>query len=207
MNSKCIICKKRKGKRFCPAQGAVICPPCCGNRIYTRKDCPESCIYWKSSQSFKKEKQADLATGIDEAKKAEYDLIVLMEMAIYDVLKKDDYYEDKHIVQGIERKIDALRHPEKALEILLNRIGLVESELDEVIKRVQYEDNVRFSSERILNSLKIYGRFIKEIEKNEKGTNSYIANVKERMKKYEEGLKHKKLEGEDISDYPLIFLP
>jgi hypothetical protein len=48
---KCVLCNTRKGKRFCPAKGAPICPQCCGEKRILEIDCPESCPYLQVGRS------------------------------------------------------------------------------------------------------------------------------------------------------------
>ena len=39
----CVICEKRKEKRFCPAVHGRICPQCCGEQREVTLDCPSDC--------------------------------------------------------------------------------------------------------------------------------------------------------------------
>lgn len=48
---KCILCNQRKGKRYCPAKGAMICAQCCGEKRILEIDCPESCEYLQIGRS------------------------------------------------------------------------------------------------------------------------------------------------------------
>jgi hypothetical protein len=41
----CSYCQQRKGKRTCPALGAMICAPCCGRHRLQEIDCPSDCTY------------------------------------------------------------------------------------------------------------------------------------------------------------------
>ena len=41
----CPLCRQRKGKRVCPARGAVICSTCCGTKRLVEIDCPSDCAY------------------------------------------------------------------------------------------------------------------------------------------------------------------
>lgn len=47
---KCIICEKRKAKRFCPAKRASICPVCCGEKRGVEINCPPDCVYFVEGQ-------------------------------------------------------------------------------------------------------------------------------------------------------------
>jgi hypothetical protein len=44
-SSPCPLCRSRKGRRACPAKGALICPQCCGSKRRVEIDCPEDCVY------------------------------------------------------------------------------------------------------------------------------------------------------------------
>jgi len=46
--SQCIVCGSRKGKRQCPAKGALICSPCCGE-IRAPAPC-SGCGYWRPDE-------------------------------------------------------------------------------------------------------------------------------------------------------------
>src|SRR5437764_34102 len=41
----CVICEKRKEKRFCPEVHGRICPQCCGENPEITLDCPSDCVY------------------------------------------------------------------------------------------------------------------------------------------------------------------
>ena len=47
---KCILCDKRKPKRFCPAKRAQICPVCCGEKRGVEINCPLDCRYFVEGQ-------------------------------------------------------------------------------------------------------------------------------------------------------------
>jgi len=47
---KCVVCDQRKGKRYCPANNAGICPQCCGEKRVLEISCPDNCEYLKSGR-------------------------------------------------------------------------------------------------------------------------------------------------------------
>lgn len=47
---KCVICERRKAKRFCPAKRASICPVCCGEKRGVEINCPPDCTYFVEGQ-------------------------------------------------------------------------------------------------------------------------------------------------------------
>jgi hypothetical protein len=48
---RCPLCGHRKGKRHCPAKGALICSTCCGEKRLVEVDCPSDCAYLTGSHA------------------------------------------------------------------------------------------------------------------------------------------------------------
>jgi hypothetical protein len=46
----CVLCEKRKAKRFCPAVHGRICPQCCGEQREIVLDCPSECVYLEQAR-------------------------------------------------------------------------------------------------------------------------------------------------------------
>ena len=53
----CLICLKRKAKRFCPAKGEKICSVCCGTEREVTLDCPSDCSYLVASRRYELERR------------------------------------------------------------------------------------------------------------------------------------------------------
>jgi hypothetical protein len=41
----CPLCRKRRGKRACPAKGELLCSQCCGTKRRVEIDCPPDCAF------------------------------------------------------------------------------------------------------------------------------------------------------------------
>jgi hypothetical protein len=41
----CPLCRRRRGKRACPAKGESICSQCCGTKRRVEIDCPPGCVF------------------------------------------------------------------------------------------------------------------------------------------------------------------
>jgi hypothetical protein len=41
----CPLCRRRRGKRVCPARGESICSQCCGTKRRVEIDCPPGCAF------------------------------------------------------------------------------------------------------------------------------------------------------------------
>ena len=51
MGQKCTLCRRRRGRRACPALGESICAACCGTKRLVEINCPADCAYLRSAQS------------------------------------------------------------------------------------------------------------------------------------------------------------
>ncbi|MBS1851247.1 MAG: hypothetical protein JST79_10070 [Acidobacteria bacterium] len=60
----CVICEKRKEKRFCPAVHGRICPQCCGEQREVTLDCPSDCVYLQQAREHEKPRALQ---GLDQA--------------------------------------------------------------------------------------------------------------------------------------------
>jgi hypothetical protein len=47
----CPECRKRRGKRACPARGEPICSQCCGTKRRVEIDCPPGCVFLDGAQA------------------------------------------------------------------------------------------------------------------------------------------------------------
>ena len=52
MAQKCSLCRRRRGRRTCPALGESICAACCGTKRLVEINCPSDCSYLRSSQIY-----------------------------------------------------------------------------------------------------------------------------------------------------------
>ena len=55
--AKCMVCKKKKGKRNCPALGGAICALCCGTNKENQIDCPVDCFFLSKSKKYFTDRQ------------------------------------------------------------------------------------------------------------------------------------------------------
>jgi hypothetical protein len=133
--AKCGSCVARKGKRNCPALGAVICPQCCGTKRQKEIDCPPDCFFLgKSKEYFTDRQEAGKLSDFERQMKS--------------IIGKEDPYAD--VLQNIELMISKIykdrgnitdRHVEAALEHLMEmgkaRLDLPAKFLTELSPNVQ----------------------------------------------------------------------
>ena len=83
----CVICEKRKEKRFCPAVHGRICPQCCGEQREVTLDCPSDCVYLQQAREHEKPR------GIADVNPA--DIFLQVEVG-------DEFlYQREHLIMGL----------------------------------------------------------------------------------------------------------
>jgi hypothetical protein len=129
-----VKCKKRKGKRLCPALSGSICPLCCG--IYREKeiDCPDSCIYLRKHRSYQEKKDWMKQVERKDEIRKKYDEIYgdeKMAWLAFNIEKTIKIYADSNSSLN-DRKVI------KSLEYTLNKIkrekilvGVTKEEIEE----------------------------------------------------------------------------
>ncbi len=121
---KCNVCNGRKGKRDCPAKGALICAKCCGEKRILEIDCPESCEYLKegrareASQSYTRHlRPQDPAQAIryQYALEALEDVIAHLEVVIAEERRASKHLTDRDVANVIELLLQSLRTEQKGI--------------------------------------------------------------------------------------------
>nr|BAL56448.1 hypothetical protein HGMM_F37H05C41 [uncultured Acetothermia bacterium]BAL59530.1 hypothetical protein HGMM_OP4C166 [Candidatus Acetothermum autotrophicum] len=107
----CVYCNKRAGKRACPALGGVICPSCCGQHRGIEISCPISCKYFKTHESYQRDRLAEEfhALWIEKTeplyragKERLIDLIAWIEMLIYQFYRERALGTDGEVREALE---------------------------------------------------------------------------------------------------------
>jgi hypothetical protein len=124
MSMKCIVCGERKGKRSCPAERALICAQCCGEKRVLEIDCPESCEYLKTgrereaSQNYSRHlRPSDPA----KARKYQYvlssfeDVVSSLEYAIAEERRSSRYLTDKVAAEAVDLLLQTLQTEDKGV--------------------------------------------------------------------------------------------
>ncbi len=109
--SLCVYCRKRAGKRACPALGGLICPSCCGQHRGIEISCPISCKYFKTHESYQRVRLAEefhtlwveKTEPLSKAGKERLiDLIVLIELLVYQFYRERALGTDSEVVEALE---------------------------------------------------------------------------------------------------------
>lgn len=111
--AKCASCSTKKGKRNCPALGALICPQCCGTKRQRELDCSADCFFLgKSKEYFTDRQESERLSHFEREMKS----VIGNEDALEDLLQNIEYaihriYRDRRAITD--------RHVETALEYLM----------------------------------------------------------------------------------------
>lgn len=144
----CVLCRQRKGRRFCPAVYNIICPTCCGTHRLKKLNCPSSCPYLRQAKALEMaQREAEWAQKSSERAEIEQRLTAfaleeaistfaaehpdLMDAEVIFALRAVQDAVEREVMSGIphEPNVDG-RAKELALRILKNaqtmrqRIGI-----------------------------------------------------------------------------------
>lgn len=148
---KCILCRKRKAKRYCPAKKSEICPVCCGEKRGVEIDCPLDCEYFVEGQKHRQQKVTMKR--------------IRREGAETYVKKAGLYRKDPGLFAVIEKEISAVFRQKKSLRDsdLVTALEQVQKTMETEINGIYYEhtgENL-FANEissSVLRSVKNYLR-------------------------------------------------
>lgn len=109
--SLCVYCSKRAGKRACPALGGLICPTCCGQHRGVDINCPVSCKYFRTHESYQRLRLAEEfhALWIEKTeplykagKERLIDFIAILEMLVYQFYRERAWGTDSEVLEALE---------------------------------------------------------------------------------------------------------
>jgi len=81
----CPLCAQRKGRRACPAKGAMICSACCGAKRRVEIDCPADCVWldgahaggWEGRETERRRDARRVGPHVQGLSRAQADLFFL----------------------------------------------------------------------------------------------------------------------------------
>ncbi|MGA1825293.1 MAG: hypothetical protein ACMUIP_11595 [bacterium] len=195
-SNKCVLCNKKKGKRLCPMRSGKICTSCCGQQIADGRMCVSTCTYRTNSLEYKREKESikkninPVSFPVD--KEVFVYFIENLERNIYKKIVTDSYYEDHHLHKALDRVISQYKAGSLGTDVLLNRVGVLESLIKESIGSIALK-NAKFSSETIVTCLIIYQKTVHDFSKNNAGTRAYIQVLLKRIDEHDKEVRQSSL--------------
>jgi len=121
---KCILCDKRKPKRYCPAKRASICTVCCGEKRGVEINCPLDCQYYVEAQKQHQQKMMQQRIKKEGAgsyvRRAELykhnpELFAYLEKGFVDIFRADKSLTNKDLVSGLDLAMKTLETEKKGL--------------------------------------------------------------------------------------------
>lgn len=121
---KCILCDKRKPKRYCPAKRTSICSVCCGEKRGVEINCPLDCQYYVEGQKQHQQKMMQQRIKKEGAKsyvqKAELykhnpELFANLEKGFVAIFRSDKTLTNKDLVSGLSLAHQTLETEKKGI--------------------------------------------------------------------------------------------
>ncbi len=107
----CIVCNRRRGKRWCPALNDYICSYCCGSKRGEEIRCPSNCPYWARDERRKAARQESSEQLLSENK----DILAYILATILEVKKRFPDLRDDDVKEGLTLLIKTYETREKGL--------------------------------------------------------------------------------------------
>ena len=190
---KCVLCDKRKPKRYCPAKRTSICPVCCGEKRGVEINCPLDCQYYVEGQKHHQQKMMHQRIKKEGARsyvrKAELykhnpELFARLERAFVGVFRADKSLTNKDLVSGLDLAKKTLETEKKGL-LYQHQSG--NKYADEVSNHVlsivsEYKDSPDVGPNRITLDfgIMVLGEFLDEARfymENDSNPKSYLIHI------------------------------
>lgn len=172
---KCILCEKRKAKRYCPAKRASICPVCCGEKRGIEINCPLDCPYYVEGQRYQQTKvmrQRIKREGVQSyIRRAELynknpEIFVGIEAVFVDFFRRYNI-KDEDLITALELIIKTLDTEKKGIFYEYKTESRIVNELSERLLGVirEYKDGAQVGQGRITvdYAKEVVEEFLKEV--------------------------------------------
>jgi hypothetical protein len=176
MGVKCILCDKRRPKRYCPAKRTYICPVCCGEKRGIEINCPLDCPYFVEGQKYQQEKitkQRVKKEGVEPyIKRAELynknpEIFARIELAMVNLFRAESGLTNRDVAEALELVIKTLETEKKGIIYDYRSNNRVVNELVRQILSVlrEYKDSPELKRERITvdYARDVVEEFLKEV--------------------------------------------
>ncbi len=157
---KCLLCDKRKPKRYCPAKRTSICTVCCGEKRGVEINCPLDCQYYveglkqhqqKMMQQRIKKEGAGSYVRKAELYKHNPELFAHLEKGFVAIFRADKHLTNKDLVTGLDLAMKTIETEKKGL-LYQHQSG--NTYADEISNHTlsiisEYKDNSEMGANRI----------------------------------------------------------
>lgn len=190
---KCVICDKRKAKRYCPAKRASICPVCCGEKRGVEIKCPLDCKYFVEGQKHHQQrvlKQRLRKEGAGSyVRRAElYNrnpaIFARLEKIIADSFRANRSIKNEDLVSALELVKNTLETEKKGLIYQHQSDNRFANEISTriLIAVTEDKDSPDISGDRVTldYAVSVVNEFLKEAKfyaENDKNPQSYLIHI------------------------------
>lgn len=108
--STCPLCRERKGKRACPASGALICAQCCGAKRRVEIECPDDCTYltgahaggWEGRETERRRDMRRLAPAVQGLSEPQAQLFFLSLAGLVAIRGRRRELDDRLLLDAVQ---------------------------------------------------------------------------------------------------------
>ncbi len=190
---KCVLCEKRKPKRYCPAKRTSICTVCCGEKRGVEINCPLDCPYYVEGLKHHQQKMMHLRIKKEGVKsyvrKAELykhnpELFAQLEKGIVSIFRADKSLTNRDLVSGLDMAKKTLETEKKGLLYQHQSCNHYADEISNHVLGIvsEYKDNPDPGPNRITIDfgIMVIGEFLDEARfymENDSNTKSYLTHL------------------------------
>ncbi|MEQ9617936.1 MAG: hypothetical protein RIG61_02040 [Deltaproteobacteria bacterium] len=190
---KCVICDKRKAKRYCPAKRASICPVCCGEKRGVEINCPPDCKYFVEGQKHHQQKvmkqrlrREGAASYVRRAQLYNRNpaIFARIEKIIADSLRANGSIKNEDLVSAFELVKNTLETEKKGLIYQHQSDNRFANEISTrvLITLTEDKDSPDLSQDRVTldYAVSVVNEFLKEVKfyaENDPNPQSYLIHI------------------------------
>ncbi|MEN2983847.1 MAG: hypothetical protein ABDH25_02335 [Dictyoglomaceae bacterium] len=191
---KCILCNKRKGRRYCKSVNRMICSECCGEKRFREINCLKDCVYLKQAKDYSSEKITEIFPLWMEEKL--WFLLYSIRLSTYKFLKDNQNFTDdeyKEVIDLLRREYEVKLknlllpslYPKSSRGLILK--NLIEDVLKGFLKKVDDFGFPLFSVEDIVKVLSWEKYIIEEYQRNNKnvGMDFFLQDLRTFVEKFQ----------------------
>jgi hypothetical protein len=119
----CPLCRKRRGKRACPAKGEAICSLCCGTKRLVEIDCPPDCAFldgahagaWEGRQAERDRDARRVGPFLEGLSEAQGRLVLLSLVGITAIRARRREIDDGLLLEAVQALRKTVETREKGI--------------------------------------------------------------------------------------------
>ncbi len=157
---KCVLCEKRKPKRYCPAKRTSICPVCCGEKRGVEINCPLDCTYYveglkhhQQKMMYQRIKKEGAKSYVRKAELYKHNpgFFAQLEKGFVSIFRADKSLTNRDLTSGLDMAKKTLETEKKGLLYQHQSGNSYADEISNHVLRIvgEYKDNPELGPNRI----------------------------------------------------------